>query len=196
MLNGDLLTINNRQTECLLLRKKKEKYEFFKKLSLNNGDIIKKAVSFSENEFMIESKEKNRDPFLIEKEKLKYIFFDLNCKENKKIYLELYNNPNIKYDNDYIYINDFYTLFLINLKNKEVINIIQLDSIRNIIPLKYNKRIIIEENNAIFEYRIINKEIIKYEKMIENENTHLLAFLDDSLNTLIIKQDDYIFFLQ
>ena len=88
---------------------------------------------------------------------------------------------------------------LINKKNKEVINIIEINSLGPIFPNKLNKSIIIQEkeNNAIVEYRIINNEITRGEQLIGNEKIKLLAVLDDDFNTLVIQfRNESLLFLQ
>ena len=116
------------------------------------------------------------------------------CRRNLNL-----DETNIISDNEYIYINDLHTLALMNKKNKEVINIIEINSLGPIFPNKLNKSIIIQEkeNNAIVEYRIINNEITRGEQLIGNEKIKLLAVLDDDFNTLVIQfRNESLLFLQ
>ncbi len=125
------------------------------------------------------------------KNNLVYIFYKLNYEEIKRRHLSLYETI-IKTDNDYIYIKDLHSLFLMDKKNKEIISIFEINSFGPIITMKSNKSFIIQEkeNNAIVEYRIIEYEIVKSEQLIENECIKLLEGLDDDFNTLFIQHEN------
>ena len=205
--NDDLLALSSK--ECWVLRKNPIKYVIYKDGIINSTNIlmIKKAISISENEFVVEmtiSQKRTGPPYhhiatkISRKNNLLYIFFNLNYEEICRRNLNL-EETNIISDNEYIYINDLHTLALMTKKNKEVINIIEINSLGPIFPNKLNKSFIIQEkeNNAIVEYRIINNEVIRGEQLIGNEKIKLLAVLDDDFNTLVIQfRNESLLFLQ
>ena len=204
--NDDLLAISSK--DCWILRKNSIKYVIYKDqiIKCNKILMVKKALSISDNEFLVEitiSKPKHYHPYgvvksISKKSDLVYIFFNLQYEEICRKQLEIYENNRIKSDNDYIYINDMHSLFLLNMKNKEIVNIIEIESIGPIIPIKENKSFIIQEKekNCIVEYRIINNEIVRGEVLIKNSNVKLIDKLDDISNTLIIqyKDEELLFF--
>ena len=166
--------------------------------------MVKKALPISETEFVIEieitkySIKPNK--MIINKMKnnnLVFIFFNLNYEEICRKNLFLCPTV-ITYDNNYIYINDSNSIFLMNKKNKEIVNILQVNSLGTIIPIKSNNSFIIQEkeNNAIVEYRIIENEIVRGDQIIANTKFKLMNSLDDNWNTLIFKYKDFILFVQ
>ena len=206
--NDDLLALSSK--ESWVLRKNTIKYVIYKDGIINCSNIlmIKKALPISENEFVVEMtifKKKATPlhhhyivPKVSRKNNLLYIFFNLNYEEICRKDLNL-DETYIISDNEYIYINDLHTFILMNKKNKEVINIIEINSIGPIFPNKLNKSFIIQEkeNNAIVEYRIINNEVIRGEQLLGNEKVKLLAGLDDDFNTLVIYfRNECLLFLQ
>ena len=203
--NDDLLAISHK--DCWILRNSGLKYLAYKDqiIKCDKLIMIKKALPISDNEFVIEillSNIKTPPNHIIKpgikKNNLAYIFFNLNYEETYRRNLMLFETV-ISSDNDYIYIKDLHSLLLMSNKNKEVIHIIEVDSLGPIVPIKLNKSFIIQEkeNNAIVEYRIINNEIVKSEKMIENPRIKLLTELDDDFKTLIIQyKNESLLFLQ
>lgn len=205
--NDDLLALSSK--ESWILRNNSIKYVIYKDKIINCPNIlmIKKALPISDSEFVIEItiiKKKDVLPYhsitskISRKNNLLYIFFNLNYEEICRRNLNL-NETYIISDNDYIYINDLNILALMNKKNKEVINIIEINSLGPIFPNKLNKSFIIQEkeNNAIVEYRIINNEVIRGEQLIGDNKIKLLAGLDDDFNTLIIQyKKECLLFLQ
>ena len=204
--NDDLLALSNK--DCWILRKNSIKYVAFKDQIIHCDKIvmIKNALPISDNEFVVEvktldNKPKHFNPIvrpMSKKNNFVYIFFNLNYEEISRVNLQLFETM-INSDNDFIYINDFHTLLLMNIKNKQIINIIELDSLGPIITIKNNKSFIIQEkeNNAIVEYRIVNNEVIRFKNLIENKKVKLLAGLKDPFNTLIIQyKNDSLLFLQ
>ena len=207
--NDDLLAISHR--DCWILRHNSQKYVIHKENIIYNYDntlSIKKALPISDNEFVIEiviDEKKiynltltNMTNKNLRKNNFVYIFYNLNYEEIQRKYLSLYDTL-IRTDNDYIYIKDQYTLLLMDKKNKEVINVFEIDSMGPIIPMKSNKSFIVQEkeNNTIVEYRIIDNEIVKSEKLIGNACITLIEGIDDDFNTLIIQfRDESLLFLQ
>lgn len=202
--NDDLLAISNK--DCWVLRKNSIKYVAYLDQLIHCDKIlmIRKAVTFSENEFLVEVRlMENRQLVPINKQKylrhnLLYIFFNLNYEETTRVNLNL-GDTEINSDNDFIYINDKNSLLMMDIKLKEVINIIEVNSLGPIITIKNNKSFFIQEkeNNAIVEYRIINNEVIRCKKIIENKTIKLIAGLDDIFNTLIIQyKNESLLFLQ
>lgn len=203
--NDDLLAMSSK--DCWILRNNSIKYVAYKDQIINCDKIlmIKKALPISNDEFVVEvaiTKHKTYRPNQIankisKKNNFIYFFFNLNYEEICRKNLNL-NETIITYDNDNIYINDLQFLLLMNKKNKEIINIIEIDSLGPIIPIKYNKSFLIQEkgNNAIIEYRIINNEVIRGEQIIENAKAKLIGY-DDEFNTLIIQyKNESLLFLQ
>ena len=206
--NDDILAIGSK--DCWILRNNSIKYVIYKEQIINNCERIiniKKAVAISDNEFVIEASIKihqvifphgmifeynqNKNDYL-------YIFFNLEYEEIKRKTLTLFETM-INFDNDYIYIKDFQSLYLMDKKNKEVINIFEMNTIGPIIPIKSNKSFIIQEreNNAIVEYRIIDNEIVKSQNLIVYPHMKLIEGLDDDFNTLIIRyKKESVLFLQ
>ena len=202
--NDDLLAISNK--DCWVLRKNSIKYVAYLDQLIHCDKIlmIRKAVPFSDNEFLVEVRlMENRQLVPINKQKyvrhnLLYIFFNLNYEETTRVNLNL-GETEINSDNDFIYINDKNSLLMMDIKLKEVINIIEVNSLGPIITIKNNKSFFIQEkeNNAIVEYRIINNEVIRCKKIIENKTIKLIAGLDDIFNTLIIQyKNESLLFLQ
>jgi hypothetical protein len=206
--NDDILAIGRK--DCWILRNNSIKYVIYKDQIINNCERIiniKKALAISDNEFVIEVSIKihqvifphgmvfehnqNKNDYL-------YIFFNLDYEEIKRKALTLFETM-INFDNDYIYIKDFQSLYLMDKKNKEVINIFEINSIGPIIPIKSNKSFIIQEkeNNAIVEYRIIDNEIVKSQNLIVYPHMKLIEGLDDDFNTLIMRyKKESVLFLQ
>ena len=202
--NDDLLAISNK--DCWVLRKNSIKYVAYLDQIIHCDKIlmVRKAVPFSENEFLVEVRlAENRQLVPITKQKymkhnLLYIFFNLNYEETARVNLSL-GDTEINSDNDYIYINDKNLLLMMDIKIKQVINIIEVNSLGPIITIKNNKSFFIQEkeNNAIVEYRIINNEVIRCKKIIENKTLKLITGLDDIFNTLIIQyKNESLLFLQ
>ena len=202
--NDDLLAISNK--DCWVLRKNSIKYVAYLDQLIHCDKIlmIRKAVSFLENEFLVEIRLiENRQLVPINKQKyikhnLLYIFFNLNYEETSRVNLSL-GDTEINSDNDFIYINDKNSLLMMDIKIKQVINIIEINSLGPIITIKNNKSFFIQEkeNNAIVEYRIINNEVIRCKKIIENKTVKLITGLDDNFNTLIIQyKNESLLFLQ
>ena len=202
--NDDLLAISNK--DCWILRKNAIKYVAYLDQLIQCDKIlmVRKAVPFSENEFLVEVRlMENRQLVPINKQKyikynLLYIFFNLNYEETARVNLNL-GDTEINSDNDFIYINDKNSLLMMDIKLKEVINIIEVNSLGPIITIKNNKSFFIQEkeNNAIVEYRIINNEVVRCKKIIENKTIKLISGLDDIFNTLIIQyKNESLLFLQ
>ena len=205
--NDDLLAIGSR--DCWILRHNSKKYVIHKEDIIYNCDktlSIKKALPISNTEFVIEIAVNEKKIYNLtnmttknpRKNNFVYIFYNLNYEEIKRKYLSLCDTV-IRTDNDYIYIKDQYTLLLMDKKNKEVINVFEIDSWGPIIPMKSNKSFIFQEkeNNAIVEYRIIDNEIVKSEQLIGNACIKLFEGIDDDFNTLIIQfRDESLLFLQ
>ena len=203
--NDDLLAISNK--ECWIMRKNSIKYNAFTDNIITNCRniiMVKKALSISETEFVIEIEIPKYlvkpNKMIINKIKtnnLLFIFFNLNYEEICRKNLFLCPTV-ITYDNNYIYINDTNSIVLMNKKNKEIINILQVNSLGTIIPIKSNNSFIIQEkeNNAIVEYRIIENEIVRGDQIISNKKIKLMSSLDDNWNTLIFKYNDFILFIQ
>ena len=204
--NDDLLAISHK--DCWILRNSGLKYLAYKDeiIKCDKLIMIKKALPISDNEFVIEILLPNTNKTLpnhiikpgIKKNNLAYIFFNLNYEETYRRNLMLFETV-IRSDNNYIYIKDLHSLLLMSNKNKEVIHIIEVDSLGPIVPIKLNKSFIIQEkeNNAIVEYRIIDNEVVKSEKLMENQRIKLLTELDDDFNTLIIQhKNESLLFLQ
>ena len=202
--NDDLLAISNK--DCWILRKNSIKYVAYLDQLIQCDKIlmVRKAVPFSENEFLVEVRlMENRQLVPINKQKyikynLLYIFFNLNYEETARVNLNL-GDTEINSDNDFIYINDKNSILMMDIKLKEVINIIEVNSLGPIITIKNNKSFFIQEkeNNAIVEYRIINNEVVRCKKIIENKTIKLISGLDDIFNTLIIQyKNESLLFLQ
>ena len=202
--NDDLLAISS--IDCWILRKNSIKYIFYKDelIVCDNILLIKKACPISQNEFMVEIsiRKKRTQPHIHVLPPIKshyvYIFFDLNYTEICRKSFDLLETF-IRTDNDYIYINDSRLLLLMNKKNKEVINIIDICSIGPVFPIRLNKSFIIQEknNNAVVEYRIIDNEVVRSEELIINEKVKLISSLDDDSHTLIMQyKNEALLFLQ
>lgn len=202
--NDDLLAISNK--DCWVLRKNPIKYVAYidQLIKCDKILMVRKAVPISENEFLVEIRlVENRQLITINKQKyakhnLLYIFFNLNYEETSRVNLSL-GDTEINSDNDFIYINDKNSLLMMDIKIKQVIHIIEVNSLGPIITIKNNKSFFIQEkeNNAIVEYRIINNEVIRCKKIIENKTIKLIAGLDDIFNTLVIQyKNESLLFLQ
>ena len=198
--NDDLICIG--RNNCWVLRKNSEsKYMLYKERLINNLEgniVIKKVVPLNNGKFLVEiqlPKEKTRNrtfgglKFVQKniKEKLRYLFFNMNYEEMFHSDVSLKVETRINLDEKYIYINDLNNLFLMNQSDGQIINIIEINILGNIICLNNNNSIIIQEkeDNKISEYKIINNEFVKCDTLINNNKISLLAGFDDIDTTLV-----------
>lgn len=198
--NDDILALSNK--ECWILRKNINKYSTYKDNIINCERIImvRKALSISEKEFVIEIEIQRINNKIVpfnKKQNVLYIFYNLNYEEICRKNFILHPTV-IASDKNYIYINDSHSIFLMNIKNKDLFNILEINSLGIIIPIKMNNSFIIQEkeSNAVVEYRIIDNEIIRGEEIISNSKVKLMTSLNDNWDTLVFKNKDYLLLLQ
>ena len=205
--NDDIIAISNQ--DCWALRKNDTKYIVHKTNFIQTQNIlmVKNIVPFSETEFLFWIKmprniklnawqmsvnytfnKKNNFWQANPKYDFEFIFFNLNYEEIKRKKLK-FSDFEIKYDNNYIYINDKMSIHLMDIKNKEIIQILELSiQFGAFIPLKKNTFIILQERGSdeIVIYRFVDNEIIRGNILIKNKYIKIIDCLEDCFDIMFV----------